>query len=158
MFNLSNCCRKFGLSAEPIYGHAHGEPAPDVEVADPNFPTGEEAKQQLLSVQHAENRVAAIMLESGVVFHSIFIGIDLGINNDASVVRPLMIALMFHQVSLELKELHSMMRILLLQKSSLCYERWTCWAGHSFSVEEAATQSLSMTAVSYPRNARPPSH
>ena len=69
-----------------------------MEVADPNFPTGGEAKQQLLAAEHAENRVAAIMLESGVIFHSIFIGIDLGINPDPSVVRPLMIALMFHQV------------------------------------------------------------
>ena len=67
-------------------------------MADPNFPTGGEAKQQLLAAQHAENRVAAIMLESGVIFHSIFIGIDLGINPDPGVVRPLMIALMFHQV------------------------------------------------------------
>ena len=39
------------------------------------------------------------MLESGVIFHSVFVGIDLGINPDPSVVRPLMIALMFHQVS-----------------------------------------------------------
>ena len=71
----------------------------DVEVAEPEFKTGEEAKQQLLAAQVAENRVTALMLESGVVFHSIFIGIDLGINSDPSVVRPLMIALMFHQAS-----------------------------------------------------------
>ena len=96
--NFENC-RQLGLSAEPIYGHAHGEPAPDVEVADPDFPTGEEAKKQRAAAQLAENRVAAIMLESGVIFHSIFIGIDLGINPDPSVVRPLMIALMFHQVT-----------------------------------------------------------
>ena len=94
----SICCRKLGLSAEPIYGHAHGEPVADVEIADPNFPTGDEAKKQQLLAQHAENRVAAIMLESGVIFHSIFIGIDLGINPNSNVVRPLMIALMFHQV------------------------------------------------------------
>lgn len=80
-------------------GHAHTHGAVDVEVADPNFVTGEEAKQQLLAAQVAENRVAAMMLESGVIFHSIFIGIDLGINSDPSVVRPLMIALMFHQAS-----------------------------------------------------------
>lgn len=96
--NFECASRNLGLSTAPIYGHAHGEPAGDVEVADPNYPTGDEAKKALLDAQHAENRVAAIMLESGVIFHSIFIGIDLGINPDSDVVRPLMIALMFHQV------------------------------------------------------------
>lgn len=53
---------------------------------------------KLLDAQMADNKVAAIMLEAGVIFHSIFIGIDIGINSDPGVVRPLMIALMFHQV------------------------------------------------------------
>ncbi len=70
-----------------------------MEAADPKFPIKGEAEQQLLAAQHAENRVAAVMLEVGVIFHSVFVGIDLGINPDPSVVRPLMIALMFHQVS-----------------------------------------------------------
>lgn len=89
------------MSEEAGFGHSHSPaPAPDLEVADPNFPTGEEAKQQRIAAELAENRVAAYMLESGVIFHSIFIGIDLGINPDPSVVRPLLIALMFHQVGI----------------------------------------------------------
>lgn len=88
-------------------------------MADPNFPTGDEAKKQQLLAQHAENRVAAIMLESGVIFHSIFIGIDLGINPDPSVVRPLMIALMFHQVTKFCSLMQSFLELLSQYKSLL---------------------------------------
>ncbi|KAK9817967.1 hypothetical protein WJX72_005078 [[Myrmecia] bisecta] len=49
------------------------------------------------ALANAQNSTVAIVLETGVVFHSIFIGLGLGISTDAAVVRPLMIALMFHQ-------------------------------------------------------------
>jgi hypothetical protein len=61
---------------------------------------GNSEKEKAQLAYHTDKYIAAVMLEAGVIFHSIFIGIDLGINTDPSVVRPLMIALMFHQVLL----------------------------------------------------------
>ncbi|KAK9817725.1 hypothetical protein WJX72_001258 [[Myrmecia] bisecta] len=64
---------------------------------------GQEAETEINSatvdkrVAHAHNNSVAIILESGVIFHSVFIGIGLGISQEAAVIRPLMIALMFHQ-------------------------------------------------------------
>lgn len=49
------------------------------------------------AIYRQEMNVIAIVLEAGFVFHSIFVGIDLGILREASVARALMIALMFHQ-------------------------------------------------------------
>jgi hypothetical protein len=62
--------------------------------------SGDSEKARAQLAYHTDNYISAVMLETGVIFHSIFIGIDLGINTDSSVVRPLMIALMFHQVLL----------------------------------------------------------
>ncbi len=44
-----------------------------------------------------EATVVAYVLEAGVIFHSIFIGISLGITHDPDVARSLLIALCFHQ-------------------------------------------------------------
>lgn len=44
-----------------------------------------------------EATVVAYVLEAGVIFHSIFIGISLGITHDPDVARSLLIALSFHQ-------------------------------------------------------------
>jgi len=41
--------------------------------------------------------VISTTFEAGVIFHSIFIGITIGISSSADTVRSLMIALMFHQ-------------------------------------------------------------
>jgi solute carrier family 39 (zinc transporter), member 1/2/3 len=51
-----------------------------------------------LELVRSEASVVAHMLEAGIIFHSMFIGITLGVSGSPGVVRPLMIALMFHQV------------------------------------------------------------
>lgn len=63
--------------------------------ADGSLLSDDDKMQQAIA---ADNRVAAIMLEAGIIFHSIFVGLTVGINSEASEVRPLMIAIMFHQV------------------------------------------------------------
>ena len=61
----------------------------------PQLASTDEEKRQ--AQYKREMDVIAIVLEAGFVFHSIFIGIDIGITRDAAVARPLMIALLFHQ-------------------------------------------------------------
>jgi solute carrier family 39 (zinc transporter), member 1/2/3 len=41
--------------------------------------------------------VQSCTLEAGIIFHSIFVGISLGLNSEEASVRSLMVALMFHQ-------------------------------------------------------------
>lgn len=65
-------------------------------VAGGSAAASQDAEKKKLIV--AENSMAASMLEMGIVFHSIFVGIDLGINTDVSSARALLIALVFHQV------------------------------------------------------------
>lgn len=45
-----------------------------------------------------ENRIAAYFLESGIIFHSAFIGLLLGTSKDERLVKGLAFALSFHQV------------------------------------------------------------
>ncbi|KAL3145570.1 low-affinity Zn(2+) transporter zrt2 [Trebouxia sp. C0010 RCD-2024] len=57
---------------------------------------------QVLDDKQLERRrlryvVISTTFEAGVIFHSIFIGITIGISSSADTVRSLMIALMFHQ-------------------------------------------------------------
>lgn len=61
------------------------------------------APAELSLVQRAhirDQKVAAIMLEAGVLFHSFFIGLDIGVTSDRDYVRSLMIAIAFQQVSM----------------------------------------------------------
>ncbi|DBA78801.1 TPA: hypothetical protein ACH3X1_008697 [Trebouxia sp. C0004] len=51
-------------------------------------------KVRLTAIQHG---VISYTFEAGIIFHSIFIGITLGISSNADTVRSLMIALFFHQ-------------------------------------------------------------
>lgn len=48
-------------------------------------------------LQRLQYTTASITFECGVIFHSIFIGITLGITADEDTARALLIALMFHQ-------------------------------------------------------------
>ena len=50
--------------------------------------------------QIRDQKVAAIMLEAGIIFHSFFIGLDIGANTKNSAVRSLMIAMIVQQVEL----------------------------------------------------------
>lgn len=45
-----------------------------------------------------EYAVISTTFEAGVIFHSIFIGVTIGISSSADTVRSLMVALMFHQM------------------------------------------------------------
>lgn len=102
--NLCVVCRRMGATAAVASHSSHSStqdlastaPAAGVpKEGDAELATTDDEKRQ---AQHRrEMDVIAIMLEAGFVFHSIFIGLDIGITRDANVARTLMIALMFHQ-------------------------------------------------------------
>ena len=50
------------------------------------------------SLKRMRNLVRSYTFETGIIFHSIFIGITLGVSQNRSTVTALMIALFFHQV------------------------------------------------------------
>ena len=49
--------------------------------------------------QQSEWKLAALFLEGGIVFHSVFVGINYGVTENDSTSTALMIALIFHQVT-----------------------------------------------------------
>lgn len=51
------------------------------------------------SFKQTEQLMAAIFLEGGIVFHSIFVGINYGVTDDGTQGVPVMVALIFHQAS-----------------------------------------------------------
>ena len=55
----------------------------------------DEKQKEMRRLQYT---VISTTFEAGVIFHSIFIGITIGISSSADTVRSLMIALMFHQM------------------------------------------------------------
>lgn len=58
------------------------------------------APAQLSIIQRAQIRdqkVAALMLEAGILFHSFFIGLDIGVTSDTDYVKSLLIAIVFQQ-------------------------------------------------------------
>ena len=52
------------------------------------------------SFKQTEQLMAAVFLEGGIVFHSIFVGINYGVTDDGTQSVPVMVALIFHQASL----------------------------------------------------------
>ena len=64
--------------------------------------------------QIRDQKVAAIMLEAGIIFHSFFIGLDIGANTKNSAVRSLMIAMIVQQVEL-------LLFLLILQRSYVAF-------------------------------------
>lgn len=52
--------------------------------------------------EHAQSQatIMSYTLEAGIIFHSIFIGIGYGASTDLDIIRPLTIALAFHQACL----------------------------------------------------------
>jgi len=50
--------------------------------------------------EHARRQavVMSYTLEAGIIFHSIFIGIGYGASTNLDIIRPLTVALVFHQV------------------------------------------------------------
>ena len=56
------------------------------------------AQRSLRLLRRCVQSVVATTLEAGIIFHSVFVGITLGVSQEPDIVRSLMIALMFHQV------------------------------------------------------------
>ena len=73
-------CRNYGIS--------------DLHVLA-SLPDGDEKKE---SLERADRVITACFLEGGIVFHSIFVGINYGISENDSTSIALLIALIFHQV------------------------------------------------------------
>ncbi|WOL06346.1 zinc transporter 8-like [Canna indica] len=67
------------------HGHAHAS----VEVLDEHDDDG--------SAQLIRHRVISQVLEMGIIVHSVIIGISLGASESPSTIRPLVVALSFHQ-------------------------------------------------------------
>ncbi|RLN36322.1 ZIP zinc/iron transport family protein precursor [Panicum miliaceum] len=72
----------------PTHGHEHGSTALVAAVGG-----GEGDKEHAL-----RHRVIAQVLELGIVVHSVIIGISLGASEDPSTIKPLVVALSFHQM------------------------------------------------------------
>ncbi|TVU42364.1 hypothetical protein EJB05_08766, partial [Eragrostis curvula] len=73
---------QLGAHTHATHGHAHGGGGDDDDA------TG----------QTLRHRVICQVLEFGIVVHSIIIGISLGASQDVSNIKPLMIAICFHQL------------------------------------------------------------
>ncbi|XP_062189710.1 zinc transporter 8-like [Phragmites australis] len=71
------------------HGHAHGSSALVAAVG------GGEGGDKEHALRH---RVIAQVLELGIVVHSVIIGISLGASEDPSTIKPLVVALSFHQM------------------------------------------------------------
>ncbi|RLN54743.1 hypothetical protein BBJ29_009245 [Phytophthora kernoviae] len=96
----------FGNQGSLLHGHAHGH-TPEAIMQQPvSTPDGavtpQTAEYHGKSVNHAENdskirrKIATIIFEAGVIFHSVIIGLDLGVTT-GSEFNTLLAALCFHQ-------------------------------------------------------------
>uniref|UniRef100_A0ACD5WEM6 Uncharacterized protein n=1 Tax=Avena sativa TaxID=4498 RepID=A0ACD5WEM6_AVESA len=70
-------------------GHFHGVSA---AVASSSFAGESDDGEQLI-----RHRVISQVLELGIIVHSVIIGMSLGASEDASTIKPLVVALTFHQ-------------------------------------------------------------
>jgi len=97
----------FLTHSAPVEGtvsHRHDDVAAghDVVVVAPaqiSSTKSELADEKAAELQRITYSVQSCTLELGIVFHSIFIGISLGLDTDRASVQSLMIALMFHQLN-----------------------------------------------------------
>ncbi|CAL5066307.1 unnamed protein product [Urochloa decumbens] len=76
------------MHTHATHGHAHGSAALVAAVGG-----GDGDKEHAL-----RHRVIAQVLELGIVVHSVIIGISLGASEDPSTIKPLVVALSFHQM------------------------------------------------------------
>ncbi|CAN6197345.1 unnamed protein product [Urochloa humidicola] len=76
------------MHTHATHGHAHGSAALVAAVGG-----GDGDKEHAL-----RHRVIAQVLELGIVVHSVIIGISLGASQDPSTIKPLVVALSFHQM------------------------------------------------------------
>ncbi|KAF9594475.1 hypothetical protein IFM89_031593 [Coptis chinensis] len=75
-------CSQVHVHTHVTHGHAHGRVGESNESGGANL------------IRH---RVIAQVLELGIVVHSVIIGISLGASGSPSIIKPLLIALCFHQ-------------------------------------------------------------
>jgi len=78
-----------------------GKPESSAEVVATSIELGldtEELSEKQRTKRRLEYTVISTTFEAGVIFHSIFIGVTIGISSSADTVRSLMVALMFHQM------------------------------------------------------------
>lgn len=73
------------------HGHSHGHGGGSLTGE------GEELGDQLSKLDLIRHRVTAQVLELGIVVHSVIIGITLGTSQKLDTIKPLMVALSFHQ-------------------------------------------------------------
>ncbi|KAF8731820.1 hypothetical protein HU200_015759 [Digitaria exilis] len=78
------------MHTHATHGHAHGSTALVAAVGDGG---GDGEKEHAL-----RHRVIAQVLELGIVVHSVIIGISLGASEEPSTIKPLVVALSFHQM------------------------------------------------------------
>ncbi|KAJ3674469.1 hypothetical protein LUZ60_005085 [Juncus effusus] len=80
---------------EEIRCHKGGDSDLDHEMGE----KGEESEldEEMKMVQMKQKMVSKV-LEIGIVFHSVIIGVTVGMSQDVCSIRPLMIALSFHQI------------------------------------------------------------
>nr|CAB3452428.1 unnamed protein product [Digitaria exilis] len=78
------------MHTHATHGHAHGSTA---LVAAVGGGGGDGEKEHAL-----RHRVIAQVLELGIVVHSVIIGISLGASEETSTIKPLVVALSFHQM------------------------------------------------------------
>ncbi|ONI11850.1 hypothetical protein PRUPE_4G129700 [Prunus persica] len=77
--------RVHGHAADHVHGHTH---------ATQSHAHGSE---ELMSSELIRNRVISQVLELGILVHSVIIGISLGASQSPETIKPLMVALSFHQ-------------------------------------------------------------
>ena len=81
-------CRRFGLLGE------------EAEEILESMQTVEERMTKANSLKQSENVLTAIFLEGGIVFHSIFVGMNYGVTDAGTQGVPVMVALIFHQANI----------------------------------------------------------
>ncbi|KAF5477235.1 hypothetical protein F2P56_003897, partial [Juglans regia] len=69
------------------HGHAHGSSISST--------TSQHGTNSSELIRH---RIIAQVLELGIVFHSVIIGVDMGASQSVGTIRPLLVALSFHQI------------------------------------------------------------
>lgn len=75
------------------------ESTSDIAAASVELGVGsEELSEKQRTKRRLEYTVISTTFEAGVIFHSIFIGVTIGISSSSDTVRSLMVALMFHQM------------------------------------------------------------
>lgn len=86
--------RSFALEAEAEDCHSHLTPEVEVEVELASSSRSDTAYVQKTKAQLV---MSALTMEFGTTLHSVFVGLDVGVMNDSNV-KPMLVALVFHQV------------------------------------------------------------